>query len=67
MNLSNISFPYPVLGSFDDILPAPDEPKVDIRQDKNYYHFIIKLAYDNVDIKELVDNAFADYVCEVNC
>ncbi len=67
MNLSNISFPYPVLGSFDDILPAPDEPKVDIRQDKNYYHFIIKLAYDNVDIMELVDNDFADYVCEVNC
>ena len=61
MNLSNISFPYPVLGSFDDILPAPDEPKVDIRQDKNYYHFIIKLAYDNVDIMELVDNDFADY------
>lgn len=67
MNLSNVSFPYPVLGSFDDILPVPDEPKVEIRQDKNMYHFIIHLSYDNADIKKLVDEDYADYVCEVNC
>ena len=42
MNLNNITFPYPVLGSFDDILPAPLEPEVEIHQDKKDYHFVIK-------------------------
>lgn len=67
MNLSDISFPYPVLGSFDDILPAPAEPKVNVLQDKNDYHFDIQLAYDNPEIERLVNEDYADYVCEINC
>lgn len=67
MNLNNFTFPYPVLGSYDDILPAPLEPEVDVQQDKNDYHFIIKLGYDNKEIENLVKNDFADYVCEVSC
>lgn len=46
MNLSNITFPYPVLGSFDDILPAPSKPEVEVFDDKKNYHFVIKLGYD---------------------
>ena len=67
MNLNNVSFPYPVLGSFDDILPAPEIPQVEISQDKNNYFFIIHLAYDNRKIEWFVENDFADYVCEVSC
>lgn len=67
MNLSNINFPYPVLGSYDDILPAPSDPEVEITKDSKEYHFDIKLDYDNNDIKRLVDQDYADYVCEVSC
>ena len=67
MNLNNITFPYPVLGSFDDIIPAPSEPKVEVIQDKKDYHFIVSLDYDNKEIEKLVEQDFADYVCEVSC
>lgn len=67
MNLNNVSFPYPVLGSFDDILPAPEEPKVDIYADKTNYHFSIDLAYKNKEIENWVFFDCADYVCEVSC
>lgn len=67
MNLNNVSFPYPVLGSYDDILPTPEEPKVEVFQDKDFYHFVIELKYNNPDIRKLVENNYADYVCEVKC
>lgn len=67
MNLNNITFPYPVLGSFDDIIPAPSEPEVEVLQDKQNYHFIVRLGYNNKEIKNLVERDFADYVCEVSC
>lgn len=67
MNLSNINFPYPVLGSYDDILPEPSEPVVEITKDSKEYHFNIELDYDNDDIKELVEQDYADYVCEISC
>lgn len=33
MNLNNITFPYPVLGSYDDIMPAPENPEVRVFKD----------------------------------
>ena len=67
MNLNNVTFPYPVLGSFDDILPAPEQPVVNLTEDKYNYHFDIQLSYDNADIERLVRLDYADYVCEVSC
>lgn len=67
MNLNNITFPYPVLGSFDDILPVPQEPVVEVTKDKTNYHFDIILNYENKDIERLVSNDFADIVCEITC
>lgn len=67
MNLSNISFPYPVLGINDDILPSPDTPVVSLSADDYYYHFNIVLKYDNSEINRLVRLGFADHVCEVVC
>lgn len=65
MNSNN--FPYPVLGSSDDILPAPSDPIVEETEDSKDYHFDIHLAYDNKDIEKLVEQDYADYVCEVTC
>lgn len=67
MNLCNISFPYPVLGINDDILPSPDTPEVSLSADDYYYHFKIVLKYDNSEINRLVRLGFADHVCEVVC
>ena len=67
MNLNNITFPYPVLGSYDDIMPVPLDPEVYITEDKKEYHFVVKLGYDNKEIEKLVEEDFADYVCEVSC
>lgn len=67
MNLNDITFPYPVLGSFDDILPRPDDPEVEVTQDKMNYHFVVKLGYHNEEIQKLVEGDFADYVCEISC
>lgn len=67
MNLNNVTFPYPVLGSFDDILPAPEEPVVVLTEDKFNYHFDISLSYNNKDIERLVKYDYAEYVCEVSC
>lgn len=67
MNLNSITFPYPVLGSYDDVLPAPGDPRVDIFQDKYNYYFIVDLSYCNSEIEDLVARDYADYVCEVSC
>lgn len=67
MNLNDITFPYPVLGSFDDILPIPNEPEVEVTKDKKDYHFVVKLGYHNEEIQKLVEDDFADYVCEISC
>ena len=67
MNLNNVSFPYPVLGSFDDITPSPEEPIVNLTEDRKNYYFDILLSYENKDIEQLVRADFADYVCEVSC
>lgn len=67
MNLNNVTYPYPVLGSYDDIMPAPLEPKVDVSKDKNNYYFEVNLAYSNAEIEQLVVSDYADYVCEVSC
>lgn len=67
MNLSNISFPYPVLGINDDILPCPDTPDASFTADAFFYHFRIALKYDNPEIRRLIGLGFADHVCEVVC
>lgn len=67
MNLNNISFPYPVLGSYDDIMPRPELPKASIVVENGMYVFTIALKYDNKDIRDLINDDFADHVCEVVC
>lgn len=67
MNLDNVSFPYPVLGINDDIMPCPEPPEVSLAADDKFYHFKIVLRYDNVDISKLIETNYAEHVCEVVC
>lgn len=67
MNLDNVTFPYPVLGINDDILPKPETPDVSLTADEYYYYFKVELKYDNPDISSLVKKGYAEHVCEVVC
>jgi hypothetical protein len=68
MKLNNLSFPYPVLGISDDILPLPDKPKIDyIEKDPVNHIFDIALKSNNSTIDTLVKQGFAVYCCEIEC
>lgn len=67
MNLNNISFPYPVLGINDDIMPRPETPTASISTDNQSYKFKIEVRYDNSDLRELIADGAAIHVCEVVC
>lgn len=67
MNLNNISFPYPVLGSYDDIYPAPNPAQIVVEEDNDNYYFDINLSYDNKEIEDYVHKDYADYACEIVC
>ena len=69
MKTNNISFPYPVLGVGDDILPVLQEDciQVNTSNDAHNYYFDIALKYENKDIRNLVESGYAEYTCEVEC
>lgn len=61
-----ITFPYPVLGIREDILPLPDFEFKSSESDSDYI-FDIDIVINNPSIKYYIDTRQADYVCEVNC
>ena len=68
MKINNLSFPYPVLGIGDDILPKPTfigEPIVE--RDTLNYTFIVDFGMANPTIQQIVDSGSAIYLCEVTC
>ena len=68
MKINDLSFPYPVLGIGDDILPKPifiDEPQV--MSDTTNYTFTVDFDMANPTIQQIVDSGFAIYLCEVTC
>ena len=70
MKLNNISFPYPVLGVSDDILPGLTEDSVMIRYGKDdpyKYEISVSLKIDNKTIENLIQHGYAYYVCEIDC
>ena len=63
----NMTFPYPVLGIRDDILPAPD-CDIETYEDENNYFFKLKCDLHNPSIKFYIDvKKQAVYCCEVDC
>ena len=68
MKINDLSFPYPVLGIGDDILPKPTfkgEPQVE--SDTTNYTFTVDFAMVNPTIKQVADSGSATYLCEVTC
>lgn len=66
MKIKNIKLPYPVLGMGDDVQPLPTLNVVK-SADKLKYCFDITFDMQNEDIRQLVDDGKAQYVCEVDC
>lgn len=66
MKIKNIKLPYPVLGLNDDIIPAPI-CAFNMSSDKMKYMFDISFKMENPDIQKLIDDGFAQYVCEIDC
>lgn len=70
MNRSKISYPYPVLGIGDDILPGLPVDSIDfscVSKDTYKYHFEIKLRHANPDIENYIRSGYAEYSCEISC
>lgn len=70
MKIKNLSFPYPVLGIGDDILPAPyltPIPVISESEDNCSYEIEIQVDMRNSDISNLIKSGIAIYVCEVEC
>ena len=70
MSRSNISYPYPVLSSFnDDIVPALDQSgfSAAIEVINDDYKVSFKLNITDGCILRLIDAGFAEYVVEVDC
>lgn len=71
MSRNNISYPYPVLSSFnDDILPALDQrdfsAEIEVTDNKDY-KVSFKLNLTDSCIKRLIETDYAEYAVEVDC
>lgn len=66
MKNNGVSFPHPVMGIGDDILPHPSvtASKLD---SPTHYNFRFEFGVENNEIQELVNNGKALYTCEVTC
>lgn len=71
MQINNkTSFPYPVLGIRNDIVPGLPDNSVVIEEETSdvyNYSFKVTLSFDNPTIQELIENGKAIYTCEVDC
>lgn len=68
MQLNNISFPHPVIGINDDVLPKPEYP-VPVAPSKENGRIVFKytLNMENADLKKIIGAGKAQYACDVNC
>lgn len=67
MNVNKMTLPYPVLGINDDVLPRPSMSQVSLSQTKTHYHFEFDAICENDEILNIIEDGYADYVCEINC
>jgi hypothetical protein len=67
MKINNLSFPHPVLGNNDDIMPLPEVVYAEHKQGDTDYEFDFLFKITNETILDLVLKGFASYVCEVDC
>ncbi len=68
MKFSNLTFPHPVLGlGKDDILGRIELGNPEINSLQDYYKIKVKLKYENPDLKQLIKDNKAEFLCEVSC
>lgn len=69
MKLNNISFPHPVLGIRDDVMPLLSDDCVVIESSSTLDTFIltITLKQGNKTISDLIRDGYAEYTCEIDC
>lgn len=68
--MSNMSFPYPVLGLNDDIVPglAKDCVKLSpLQETASEYTINVELKQDNAEITQLISEGKAAYACDIEC
>lgn len=67
MKISNLSFPYPVLGIGDDVEPRPSILRADVSKTARNFIFDVELDMANRDIAAHIAKGNAQYACEVEC
>lgn len=68
MKTDKMSFPYPVLGHNDDILPLPNlKAAISRSQDDDDYIYSFAYDWNNADIQNLIEQNLAEFICEVKC
>lgn len=72
MKTENVSFPYPVLGISDDILPSLEEtgcadPDITIVEEGESFRISVSLKLMNSDILNYISDESAEYSVEVSC
>ena len=67
---NNTSFPYPILGVRNDIIPGLPDNSVELQEqesDTYNYSFSLNLNFDNPYIQNLIEEGKAEFICEVDC
>ena len=72
MRTDNVSFPYPVLGISDDIMPTLLEtgcsnPEISIDEEGDKFRIYVTLKLKNASILQYIKNEFAEFSVEVSC
>jgi hypothetical protein len=70
MNFSNISFPHPVLGINDDVLSEIkkiDNDDIIIISTAENYEIKIQFKFNDRELKRLIREDKAEFICEVTC
>ena len=66
MKNNGVSFPHPVMGVGDDILPRPSVTATKTDDARNY-NFRFDFSVENETIQNLISTGKAVYACEVSC
>lgn len=69
MSSNNYSYPHPILGNYDDILPMLNKDSVDgkIESDSNYHYYIFTMTIEDQTILKLIDDGKAQYAIHYKC
>lgn len=69
MSSNNYSYPHPILGNYDDILPMLNKDCVDgkIESDSNYHYYKFTMTIEDQTILKLIDDGKAQYAIHYKC